>query len=95
MNVTELNRIRVLFPDTFGFARGKYIPVAEATGELNFSRTVFGIGYDRDLIPAPGASVLEGMGDIRATTTVRATTAVATEEPTKIHQTHSVEPLPA
>ncbi len=66
MNVTELNRIRVLFPDTFGFARGKYIPVAEATGELNFSRTVFGIGYDRDLIPAPGASVLEGMGDIRA-----------------------------
>ena len=63
MNTVDLDRVRVLFPDTFGFARGKYIPIAEATGELNFSVTVFGIGYDRELIPAPGAAVLEGMGD--------------------------------
>jgi len=66
MNAVDLDRIRVLFPDTFGFARGKYVPIAEATGELNFSVAVFGIGYDRDLIPAPGAAVLEGMGDIKA-----------------------------
>jgi|GEM_PF-2981706 glutamine synthetase len=66
MNAVDLGRIRVLFPDTFGFTRDKYVPVAEATGESNFSRTVFGIGYDRDLIPAPGATVLEGIGDIRA-----------------------------
>ncbi len=33
---------------------------------MNFSLTAFGIGYNRDLIPAPGAAVLEGIGDIRA-----------------------------
>lgn len=66
MAPVDLDRLRVLFPDTFGFARGKYVPIAEATGDLNFSLTAFGIGYNRDLIPAPGAAVLEGMGDIRA-----------------------------
>ena len=66
MASVDLDRLRVLFPDTFGFARGKYVPIAEATGGLNFSLTAFGIGYNRDLIPAPGAAVLEGMGDIRA-----------------------------
>jgi hypothetical protein len=60
MNAVDLDRTRVLFPDTFGFARGKYVPIAEATGELNFSVTVFGIGYDRDLIPAPVPQFLRG-----------------------------------
>ena len=61
-----MHRIRVLFADQFGFARGKYVPAAAVTGEVGFSVTIFGVGYDRDLIPAPGAEVLEGMGDLSA-----------------------------
>ena len=61
-----MHRIRVLFADQFGFARGKYVPAAAVTGEVGFSVTIFGVGYDRDLIPAPGAEVLEGMGDLNA-----------------------------
>ena len=66
MATDDFDRIRILFPDTFGFARGKYVPVEQATGKLNCSLTIFGIGYDKDLIPAPGAGVLEGMRDMQA-----------------------------
>ncbi len=59
-------RIRVLFPDQYGFARGKYVPASAAGDDVSFSTTIFGVGYDRDLIPAPGAEVLEGMGDMTA-----------------------------
>ena len=59
-------RVRVLYSDMFGFARGKYIPMAAATGEVGFSIAIFGVGYDRALIPAPGAEVLDGLGDFRA-----------------------------
>ena len=67
-----MHRIRVLFADQFGFARGKYVPAAAATGEVGFSVTIFGVGYDRDLIAAPGAAVLEGMGDLTARYTLDA-----------------------
>ena len=63
---TSYRRIRVLFPDQYGFARGKYVPAAAAGQDVSFSVTIFGVGYDRDLIPAPGAEVLEGMGDMTA-----------------------------
>ncbi len=66
MTKPEHTRLRVLYPDMFGFARGKYIPMASATGEVSFSIAIFGVGYDRALIPAPGAEVLEGLGDFRA-----------------------------
>ncbi len=66
MTKPEHTRLRVLYPDMFGFARGKYIPMASATGEVSFSIAIFGVGYDRALIPAPGAKVLEGLGDFRA-----------------------------
>lgn len=59
-------RIRVLFPDQYGFARGKYISGVAAGSGVSFSTTIFGVGYDRDLIPAPGAEVLEGMRDMMA-----------------------------
>lgn len=60
------DRLRVLYPDVFGFARGKYIPAAAATGEVSYSVGIFGVGYDRALIPAPGAQLLDGLGDMRA-----------------------------
>ncbi len=61
-----MHRIRVLFADHFGFARGKYVPAEAVTGEVGFSVTIFGVGYDRDLTPAPGTEVLAGMGDFSA-----------------------------
>ena len=66
MNAIDFERLRVLYPDTFGFARGKYVPIGAVNGKLNYSVTAFGIGYDRGLIPAPGAAVLEGMTDMTA-----------------------------
>ena len=66
MTNPEHTRVRVLYSDMFGFARGKYIPMAAATGEAGFSIAIFGVGYDRALVPAPGAEVLEGLGDFRA-----------------------------
>ena len=66
MTNPEYDRLRVLYPDMFGFARGKYIPMAAATGHVSYSIAIFGVGYDRALIPAPGADVLDGLGDMRA-----------------------------
>ncbi|MDH3755395.1 MAG: glutamine synthetase family protein [Acidimicrobiia bacterium] len=66
MGSPDYERIRVLYPDVFGFARGKYVPIAAATGQMNFSIAIFGVGYDRALIPAPGADVLHGLGDMTA-----------------------------
>ncbi len=65
-NSSNFRRIRVLFPDQYGFARGKYVPVSAAGDDVSFSVGIFGVGYDRDLIPAPGAEVLEGLGDMHA-----------------------------
>jgi glutamine synthetase len=62
----DYHRLRVLYPDVFGFARGKYIPISAATGEVSYSVGIFGVGYDRALIPAPGAQLLDGLGDMRA-----------------------------
>ena len=63
----DASRLRILFPDTYGMARGKYVPIAAAHGSLTYSVTIFGVGYDRELIAAPGAAVLDGMGDVVAT----------------------------
>lgn len=66
MTNPEYTRLRVLYSDMLGFARGKYIPMAMATGQVSYSIAIFGVGYDRALIPAPGADVLDGLGDMRA-----------------------------
>jgi glutamine synthetase len=66
-------RIRMLFCDHLNLARGKYIPApaskaagAKAHSAARFCRGVFGVAYDRELIPAPGAMVLEGLPDLEA-----------------------------
>ena len=65
--MSEYDRIRVLYPDQFGLPRGKYIPTARANGEVKYSVTIFAVGYDKDMTPAPGTAMLEGMGDMTAT----------------------------
>lgn len=60
------DRVRVLWPDHFGFARGKYVPMRRAEHGARHCITTFALGYDRSMVPAPGAMLLEGMPDMHA-----------------------------
>lgn len=63
----EAQRIRVLFADQLGLARGKYVPRQFAEhGEARFCAGAYAVTYAKDLIDAPGARLLEGLPDIEA-----------------------------
>ncbi|MDD9822414.1 MAG: glutamine synthetase family protein [Gammaproteobacteria bacterium] len=60
-------RLRILFCDHLSLARGKYLPADQAaTGEARFCQGIYALTYDKDLIPAPGAKMLEGLPDMVA-----------------------------
>jgi glutamine synthetase len=59
-------RLRVLFCDHLNIVRGKYVPWRNRDGGARFCRGTFGVGYDKDLLPAPGSTVLEGLPDMEA-----------------------------
>ncbi len=61
--MTDWDRIRVLWPDHLGLARGKYLPARLAHRGTSHCVTVFGLGYDRSMVPAPGAYLLDGLPD--------------------------------
>jgi glutamine synthetase len=66
-DMTPYDRVRVMFPDHLGLARGKYLPphlVERGTGHC---ATLYGLAYDRSMIPAPGSYLLEGLIDVHAT----------------------------
>jgi glutamine synthetase len=65
--MTTYDRIRVLWPDQFGLARGKYLPVRLAERGTGHCVTTFGTQYDKTIIPAPGSGLLEGLPDVDAT----------------------------
>ncbi len=56
-------RIRTLFPDHLSLARGKFIPSHLAEEGTRFCISLFALTYDRDMCPAPGARLLEGLPD--------------------------------
>ncbi|MFM7331918.1 MAG: hypothetical protein ACKO1L_09710, partial [Brachymonas sp.] len=59
------DRLRVLFCDHLAIARGKYIPFKPGKGGVaRFCRGTYGVTYEKELIPAPGAMVMEGLPDI-------------------------------
>ncbi len=62
----EYQRIRILFPDHLGLARGKYIPGAHKTSGANHCIGIFALTFDRGMVPAPGSKMLEGLPDCRA-----------------------------
>ena len=64
--MTDWNRVRVLWPDHLGLARGKYLPARLAQRGTSHCVTVFALGYDRSMVPAPGAYLLEGLPDLQA-----------------------------
>lgn len=61
------DRIRVLWPDHLGVARGKYLPAHLAEKGTNHCVSTFALGYDRSLIPAPGSFLLDGLRDVLST----------------------------
>jgi glutamine synthetase len=61
---TTFERIRVLFPDHLGLARGKYVPPYYLHDHgSRFCITLFALTYDRTMTDAPGAKLLEGLPD--------------------------------
>lgn len=62
----EYERVRVMWPDHLGIARGKYLPSDIAHLGTGHCASVYGLGYDRSVIPAPGSFMLEGLKDVQA-----------------------------
>ncbi|MFT5113845.1 MAG: glutamine synthetase [Parasphingorhabdus sp.] len=61
------NRLRILFCDHLNLARGKYLfSNKPGDGVARFCRSVYGVTYDKDLIPSPGSMMLEGLPDMEA-----------------------------
>ncbi len=65
--MTNYDRIRVLWPDHLGLPRGKYLPIHVAHHGTHHCASTFALGYDRSMIPAPGAFLLEGLKDVLST----------------------------
>ncbi len=60
-------RLRVLFCDHLNLARGKYLPGSHAQGgETRLCRGIYALTYDKDLLPAPCSTLLEGLPDMIA-----------------------------
>jgi len=65
MYTQAIDRTRVLFCDMLNLPRGKYVPIdIAAGGSIGFSRAVFGVSFDRDLLTVPGCGVYDGMPDM-------------------------------
>jgi glutamine synthetase len=62
----EYDRIRVLFPDHLGIARGKYLPARLAHKGTGHCTALFGLSYDRSMVPAPGSFLLDGLPDFES-----------------------------
>ena len=61
--MTAYKRIRTLFPDHHGLARGKYVPIHLAQRGVRHCITLFALAFDRTMTPAPGTKLLEGLPD--------------------------------
>jgi glutamine synthetase len=62
----DYRRLRVLFPDHLGLARGKYIPSGNGTNHVHHCIGTFSLNFDRTMTPAPGSKMLEGLPDCNA-----------------------------
>jgi glutamine synthetase len=65
--MTDYRKIRVLFPDHLGLARGKYLPAANPATSSNHCIGIFALTFDRVMVPAPETRMLEGLPDCQAT----------------------------
>jgi glutamine synthetase len=62
------DRLRLLFCDHLNLARGKYLPAdkMKADGLSRFAQALYGVHFDRDLLPSPGSRMMEGAPDMQA-----------------------------
>jgi glutamine synthetase len=65
--VADHERLRVLWPDHLGLARGKYLPARLGAHGTSHCIGVFGQGFDRGITRAPSAGFETGFPDIEAT----------------------------
>ena len=60
-------RLRLLFCDHLSLARGKYLAAGKiGDGSSRFCQGTFALTYDKELQPAPGGKMLEGLPDMDA-----------------------------
>lgn len=60
-------RLRLLFCDHLSLARGKYLPASKiGSGSSRFCQGTFAVTYDKEMQPAPGGKMLEGLPDMDA-----------------------------
>ena len=60
---TIYDRIRVLFPDHLGLARGKYLPIDHADRGTSHCISLFALGFDREMTPHDGSHMFSGLPD--------------------------------
>ena len=59
------DRLRAMFVDALSIPRGKYLPNSKiGDNSTRFCQSQFGVHYDRDLLPAPGSKMMEGLPDM-------------------------------
>lgn len=63
----EFERLRLLWPDHLGLARGKYLPGDAVSGTTAHCLTLFTLGFDRVMTPHEGALFWKGLPDLEAT----------------------------
>ncbi len=64
----DFRRLRVLWPDHLGLARGKYVPAELAESGVRHCSGTWALGYDRAMTPyAPGSRWSEGLPDFQGT----------------------------
>ena len=62
------DRLRAMFLDHLSILRGKYLPASKiGDGSTRFCRSTFGVHYDKDLLDAPGAMMMQGLPDMELT----------------------------
>lgn len=60
-------RLRLLFCDHLSLARGKYLAAGKiGDGSSRFCQGTFAVTYDKEMQPAPGGKMLEGLPDMDA-----------------------------
>ena len=62
-----MERLRILGCDHLNLARGKYLASSKLkTGSTRLCQGIYAVTYNRDLLPAPGSKMLEGLPDLTA-----------------------------
>lgn len=61
--MTDFDRLRLMWPDHLGLARGKYLPRETAERGTAHCISLFTLGFHRDMIPHEGGMMLAGLPD--------------------------------